>query len=211
MGRGLYQQSDRIGYDLIYFQQQVQQKAAREMLYIAYDKVEQGLQTMLGDIKGLEKWDPALRMVAQQLIAANHDLQFAVSGGDGSPARKSQVAYRQTLLLLSRLDTLEALARFVFEDQNALAQWNADFKALRGQLAELQKLQQSKASPEDLKAQFQKTDQAWETIVGRFKGLTEDLRLMLRLRVGQVDQVFARLAPLFGVTDRRPPLKTNFV
>src|SRR5262245_63340117 len=73
MGRGLYKQSDRIVYDLIYFQQQVQQKAAREMLYIAYDKVEQGLQTMLGDIKGLEKWDPALRMVAQQVTAANHD------------------------------------------------------------------------------------------------------------------------------------------
>jgi hypothetical protein len=150
-----------------------------------------------------------LRMVAKQVIAANHDVQFALFGGDSG--RKSDVAYRQTLLLLNRLETLEALASFVFEGQDALAQWNADFKTLRGQIAELQKLQKAKASADDLKAQFQKTDQAWETIVGRFKGLTDDLRLLLRLRVGQVDQVFGRLAPLFGVTDRRPPLKTDFL
>src|SRR5262249_61604367 len=109
-----------------------------------------------------------------------------------------------------RLDTLQGLARFVFEGQDALGKWNADFKTLREQIAVLQKMLQDKAPAGDLRAQFLKTDAAWETIVTRFKALTDDLRLLLRLRVGELDEVFARLAPLFGVSDRRAPLKTDF-
>jgi hypothetical protein len=212
MGRGLYKQSNGVLFDLVYLQEQIRKKAAPGLIHQAFDKMEQKLHTMLGNTQDLEKWDPALRAAAKQVIAADHDLQFALFGGSVEvPAdRKSQTAYGQTLVLVGRLDTLQGLARFVFEGQGDIEKWNADFKTLREQLAVLQKLVQNKASAEELKAQFRKTDAAWETIVARFKALTDDLRLLLRLRVGETDEVFARLAPLFGVTDRRAPLKTDF-
>jgi len=211
MGRGLYKQSDKIIYDLIYFRQQVKKKVAREELYIVYDKMDGKLETFLSDVDDLEKWTPALRMVAKQVISANHDLQFALSGGDGAPARKGQAAYRQTLVLANKTETLLNLVRYVFDEQESLPQWNAGFKELQQHITALQKLQKTKKpSADDLKAQFEKTDQAWEKLVAKFKDQTEDLQLMLRLRFGQVDQVFARLAPMFGVKNRRPPLKAEF-
>ena len=212
MGRGLYKQSDKIIYDLIYFQQQVQRKADREALYIAYDKMDGKLETMLGDVKDLEKWSDALRMVAKDVISANHDLHFALFGGEGGPARKGQAAYRQTLVLMQKTEVLQNLLRFVFDEQDSLTEWNAAVKELRQQIVVLKDLQKAKKpSADDLKAQFQKTDAAWEKLVSKFKDQTEDIQLMLRLRFGQVDQVFARLAPLFGVKNRRPPLKADFV
>ena len=168
------------------------------------------LQSMLSDISALEKWSPALRMTAQRLLAANHDLQFAMSSGDGTPARQSQVAYRQTLVLLSRTEDLEGLVRYLFFEMDSLTAWNADLKELRSAIAELQRVQK-KGSRDDIKQQLMKTDQAWEKLVTRFKGLREGQYLILRLDFGKVDQVFDRLARMYGIQNRRPPLKANFI
>lgn len=210
VGRGIYQQSNGIVYDLIYFQQQVKCQVSRDDLYIAYDKMDGKLETLLGDLKAFEKWDPALRMMAKQVISANHDVQFALAGGGDNTARKGQAAYRQTLVLLDRVGNLENLARFVFDEQASLPAWNSDFKGLRQSIADLQSAQKNKASKDDVKAKFQQTDQAWEKLVTRFKALNEDQQLLLRLGFGQVDQIFARLAPLFGIDNRRAPLKADF-
>src|SRR5262249_14285849 len=212
VGRGIYKQSNGIMYDLIYFQQQIKQQASRDALYIAYDKMDGKLETLLGDLKAFEKWDPALRMMAKQVISANHDVQFALAGGGDNAERKGKAAYRQTLVLLDRVGNLENLVRFVFDEQDSLTAWNADFKALRQAIAALQSARQGKVSnnKEHLKAQFQQADQAWEKLVNRYKALHEDQQLLLRLGFGRCDQVFARLAPMFGVENRRAPLKTDF-
>lgn len=210
VGRGIYQQSNGIMYDLIYFQQQVKRQVSRDDLYIAYDKMDGKLETLLGDLKAFEKWDPALRMMAKQVISANHDVQFALAGGGDNAPRKGQAAYRQTLVILDRVGNLENLVRFVFDEQASLPAWNAEFKALRQSIADLQSAQKNKASKDEAKAKFQQTDQAWEKLVTRFKALNEDQQLLLRLGFGQVDQIFARLAPLFGIDNRRAPLKADF-
>lgn len=210
LGRGIYKQSMAIVYDLIYFQQQVKQQVSRDALYIAYDKMDGKLETLLGDIKLMEKWDPALRMMAKQVIAANHDVQFALAQTDATPARKSQAAYRQTLLALNRTDSLTNLVRFVFDEDDSLVQWNADLKALSQAIAQLQQVQKDKSSAADMKAQFQATDQAWEKLVTRFKSQSEQQQLLLRLSFGRTDQVFARLAALFGIQNRRAALPADF-
>src|SRR5262245_3332634 len=210
VGRGIYQQSNGIMYDLIYFQQQVKRQVGRDELYIAYDKMDGKLETLLGDLKAFEKWDPALRMMAKQVVSANHDVQFALAGGSQDAARKGKAAYRQTLVLLDRVGNLENLVRFVFDEQDSLPAWNADFKALRQSIADLQSAQKSKGSKDEMKAKFQQADQTWEKLVNRFKAVNEDQQLLLRLGFGRTDQVFARLAPMFGVDNRRPALKADF-
>jgi len=118
--------------------------------------------------------------------------------------------YHQTLVLKEKVNTLLNRVRWVFHMQRELPQWNADFKELYWQIAELQRMQKSIASADDLKAQFDKADRAWEKLVTRFKNETEDIQLLLRYRFGQADQAFARLATAFGITNRRPALRTDF-
>src|SRR5262245_42548831 len=119
-GRGLYKQADGIGYDLIYFRQQLKRKVSREELYTAFDKVDGKLNTLLEGLEPFEKWVPAVRMTARRVKAAQHDLQFALAGGESSPARQSDALYRQTLVLLTRAEDLEGMVRYVFEEQDSL-------------------------------------------------------------------------------------------
>src|SRR5262245_55605011 len=210
-GRGLYKQADGVGYDLIYFRQQLKRKVSREDLYIAFDKVDGKLNTLLEELQPFEKWVPAVRMTARRVKSAQHDLQFALSGGDSAPARQGDALYRQTLVLLTRTEDLENMVRYLFDEQDSLAAWRAGFKEVRGQMADLQRLQKSKASADEVKKQFALTDQAWEKLVGKFKELPEDQHLILRSEFGQVDQVMARLAQRLGIQGRRAPLKAEFI
>jgi uncharacterized protein (TIGR03000 family) len=159
-GRGLYGQADGVQLDLIGFQQKLGEKASREVLYITFAQVDAKVTQLLGDIQSFTTWDAAVRMAARRVSAAQHDLQFALSAGDGAPTRQSQVAYRQTLLLLSRTEDLEGLVRFMFAEQQVLKGWNADFADLRSAISALQSAQQNKASRDDIKKRLLQTDQA---------------------------------------------------
>jgi uncharacterized protein (TIGR03000 family) len=145
-------------------------------------------------------------MAARRVRAAQHDLQFAMSAGDGAPARQSQVAYGQTLLLLSRTEDLEGLVRYMFAEQQSLPGWNADFANLRRAIAGLQQAQQNKAPREDLLNRLLQTSQAWVKLVERYRGLPEGRYPFIGQSFVQVDQVLDRLARLLGVTDRPAPL-----
>jgi hypothetical protein len=208
-GRGLYQQAEGIQIDLIGLQQKLRQKASREALYLAFGQVDAKLNQLLGDLQGITKWDAAVRMAARQVSAAQHDLQFALSAGDGAPARQSDVAYRQTLLLLSRTEDLEALVRYMFAEQGTLKGWNADFAGLRRAIGALQRAQQDKAPRDAVKKRLLQTDQAWEKLVTRYRALPPDRYPFISHAVAQVDQVLGRLARLLGVPDRRAPLPDN--
>lgn len=211
-GRGLYQQSELIQYDLIYFRQQLKRKVAREDLYLAFDKVDGKVNTLLGDIQGFTNWVPSVKMTSRAVASALHDLHFALSSGDGAPVRQSQAAYRQTLAALAKIDDLKNMVGFVFDEQDVLKPWMAGFADLRRDMVALQKLQQNKkAAPADLKAQMVQADKAWDKLVGKFKELPEDQHLILRLDFGRVDQVFARLDAMFGIPSRRPNLPADFV
>jgi len=144
--------------------------------------------------------------------SAEHDLQFSLFGGDGAPAaKKADVAYRQTLVLLTRSEDLQNMVRFVFDEMDSLPRWNADFRELHRAIVELQRLEKTKGAAGDVKTQFLATDERWEKLVTKFKELPEDQHLLLRVYFGQVDQVFARLARIVGVTNRRASLKADFI
>jgi hypothetical protein len=208
-GRGLYEQAEGVLLDLIGLQQKLAQKASREALCIAFAQVDAKVNQLLSDIQGITTWDAAVRLAARRVSAAEHDLQFAVFAGEGAPSRQSQVAYRQTLLLLSRTEDLEALVRFMFAEQESLKGWNAEFAELRRAIAGLQQAQQNKASRDEIKKQLLQTDQAWEKLVKRYRALPQGRYPFIRHAFAQVDQVLDRLARLTGVPNRRAPVADN--
>jgi hypothetical protein len=210
LGRGLYKQTTRAFLDLTYFREQVVRKASKDTLYLAFSEVDTELNQLLDDVSDLEKWTPALRMAARRTHAALHDLQFAMSTGESSPAKLAQVETRQLQTLLHRETDLEALVGIVLYQNYALKDWTEDFAVLKRNIAELRRLQKSNPTRDDLKEQFRQTDAAWEKLVSRFKMLPTDLTLQLREDFGQVDQVFSRISQQLGI-DRRAPLQTNFL
>jgi hypothetical protein len=205
-GRGLWQQCDSVQGDLQFFQQQLKSQVSQEELFLNFDKMDAKLNQLMTDIKGFEKWDDAMRMVGKRVVAAGHDLQFALSIGDGTPARGGQATYRQTLSLLARSETFANMVRYVFNEQAVLQQWNAELASLHQAIKDFQGSQQNKAAAADVKTKFLATDQAWEKLVVRLKALPQGQYILLQSDGAQVDQVLSRLAPLVGVKDRRAPL-----
>ncbi len=96
-------------------------------------------------------------------------------------------------------------------DAEALKGWTPEFAAFKKNIAELQRLQKNKASRDDVKKHLVKTDESWEALVTRFKGLSAEEALQLREDFGQVDQVISRLSRSWGIQNRRAALQTNFL
>jgi hypothetical protein len=211
-GRGFNKLSNKIFIDLITFRQLVQTKAPREDLYLAFTKVDMGMNAILDNAKDFEKWDPAIRMAARRAQSALHDTNFALSTGDASPSRRNENDARQAQVLQNREQELENMVGIVFLfDADALKGWTSEFAAFKKNIAELQRLQKNKASRDDVKKHLVKTDQSWETLVTRFKGLSAENAVQLREDFGQVDQVISRLSVSYGVQNRRAALQTNFL
>jgi hypothetical protein len=201
-GRGLFTQCDAVQGDLGYLQDQLKRNVSREQLQLNFDKMDAKLEQLLGDIKNFEKWDDALRAVVRRVRGAVHDLQFALAPATPS-ASAPQLAYRQTLNLLTKSENLAGMVRYVFAEQAPLAQWNADLGALSQAIAKLQGAQNNKAAPDQVKKQFLATDQTWEKMVARLKALPQGQFILLQSDAAQVDQVMFRLAQLFGIKERR--------
>jgi len=209
-GDGLFRQTEGILSDLQVLREQLRDKLAREKLSKSFADVDRKLNTLEEDIQGMERWNPGLRMTARRVRYAQQDLMFAMVGDNSSPATQADLAYRQTLVLKDRVDDCLGLVRYVFAEHASLPAWNKAFADFRGALDALQKMEQTKAPPEDIKLQVLKTDRSWATLVDRFNGLGTDTSLLLRSRFAQVDRLLDRLSTLYGVPDRRAPLKDPF-
>jgi hypothetical protein len=191
---------------LIYFQQQLKRNVSREQLLINFDTMDAKLDTLLGDIKNFENWDAALRMVAKRVQGAQHDLQFALASGSGSPADAAKLGYRQTLALLTKSENFAGMVRYVFDEQAVLAQWNGELAPLSQAIAKLQSLQRNKAPQQDVKTQLLATDQVWGKLINRLKALPQGQYILLQSDAAQVDQVIFRLAQINGIKISRAPL-----
>src|SRR5260370_13085974 len=155
-GRGIYQQGDQVQFNLIFFQQQIKRAGSREELVLNFDRMDQKLQQLLGDIKGFEKWDVALRYVGRKVQPPQNDLHFAVFSGNEK--RSSHVAYRQTLILLDQTTNLDGMYRYLFQGLKSLKPWSGQMASLRQALGDLQKMQKTKAAAADLKKPLPETD-----------------------------------------------------
>jgi hypothetical protein len=206
-GDGLFQQTEDILSNLQVLRQQLNSKAGREALVLTLAPIDRKLNTLSSDIGPMERWNPGLRMTARRVRYAQHDLHFAILGGDGAPETRAQVALRQTLVLQDRTADCLGIVRYVFAEQDVLPAWNKGFADFRGALNELQKLDQTKVSGDDVKQQLLKADQSWARLVDRFNKVGTDSSLLLRSNFAQVDRLLDRLSTLYGVPDRRAPLK----
>jgi hypothetical protein len=209
-GDGLFQQTEGVLSDLQVLRQQLNDKANREQLALNFAKVDAKINTVFDEIQGMERWNPGLRMTARRVRYAQHDLHFALLGGDQAAATQAQTAYRQTLVLQDRTEDCLGIVRYVFAERDTLSGWNAAFADFRGALNQFQKLQKTKASRDDVKQQLLQTDRSWAKLVDRFNQLGTDTNLLLRSNFAQVDRLLDRLSTMYGVPDRRAPLKDPF-
>src|SRR5262249_9033100 len=104
--QGLFHQADEIFLDLENLRQQLNNGAGRESLYLSFERLKGKLGQLL---QGLQdpKWGPGLAYVARRVQAAEQDLQFALSSGDGAPEQLGAVVYSQTLALAARCENLQ--------------------------------------------------------------------------------------------------------
>lgn len=204
-GRGLYKQTDQIQTALIYFRQQLQRKVGREKLYEAFDPVDKKVKQLLDDIQGLERWNKALKMVADRVQQADHDLYFALAVGDKTPARGAQALYRQTLVLLADRTNLDKLVRYVFNERPPLKTWVDNLEGVRAAAVAFQQAQQNKGTKDQLQKLFRQMDGAWEKVMAQFRVSGQDQFLLIQ-QVARMDQVLGRVARLVGIDNRRPPL-----
>jgi hypothetical protein len=206
-GDGLFQQTEDVLSNLQVLRQQLNNKAPLERLQLGFDSVDAKINGLFSEIQGMERWNPGLRMVARRVRYAQHDLHFAIFSDSGAPTTKAQRTYRQILVLQDRTEDCLGVVRWLFAEQDSLAGWNAGFADFRAALAELQKMQKNKASPGDVKKQMTIADQSWTKLVTRFNQLPAAPNLLLGSSFAQIDGLLDRLSKLYGVTDRRPPLR----
>lgn len=211
--RDLFVSAEKIHFDLIYFQQQFKRKVSRESLIEAFDKMDQRMSNVMEELQPIEKWDQNVRTTARRVRAAEHDLHFALFGGssNGAAARDGQALYRQTLVLLTRAEDLESLARYVFDDKQTVRRWTDDLEDLRLALVSFQRGQKDKLGRAELKARFLEADRDWEKLVRKLRGLPERQYYLLRGDAAQLDQGFERIARAFGIKGTREKLPGNSI
>lgn len=206
---GLWKMAGDIAGELYYFQQQVKKKASKDDLAVAFDAVDRKVKAVVDLLEGGEMLTSGLKLAARRLSSADHDLHFLLSSKDDAPEKASQVVYRQTLALLALIDDLDKMVKWVYVNRDPLNGWVADVKATRSAVAEFQRLQQKKAAPDDLKKQFGAANQAWNKVMKRYNDAGAD-QYLLQNSMARVEQVFARLAPRFGIKDRPATVTVNF-
>ncbi len=204
-GRGLYNQIDKVNLDLNYFQNQLQQKASVESLYVAFDPLNGRLNAFLSEIKNAEKWSPFLRMVARRVRFAQGDVQFAMAAVGGTPERQAQLKYMQTLVLLDRTEDLNNMVGWVMAGQGNPGAWKAAFGSLHSALKQLEQLQKKKAAAGAVKDQVNQTIAVWNQMIQKFNALPGDQSVLLRSDFAQADQAFFRLASLYGIKKGQGP------
>jgi hypothetical protein len=207
--RGLSQQAEQIQIALYQFRQAVNEKAGKEPITLAFLKLDDQVQNLLGDLQGAAKTDVPLGYVWRRLRIAEHDLHFAVLGPGGDDAQQAKVLYRQTLALADRTEQLQASVRYQFLDQPSLESWTTAFKDLRGKIASLQQGEENSASRDDLKKRLAPVDQAWTKLIERFNAIPAMTYVMMQTNAVQVDVVVGRIDRLLGVENARPKLQTN--
>jgi hypothetical protein len=209
-GDGLFQQTEDILSNLQVLRAQLRNNAGKEPLALSLAPIDRKLNGLASEIQGMERWNPGLRMVARRVRYAQQDLHFAILGTDGAPQTQADVALRQTLVLQDRTHDCLGVVRYVFAEQEVLPAWNKGFANFRGALSDLQNLEQTKASRDDIKKQLLTADQSWARLVDRFNKVGTDSSLLLRSNFAQVDRLLDRLSTLYGVPDRRAALKDPF-
>ncbi|MBM4070717.1 MAG: hypothetical protein FJ271_17445 [Planctomycetes bacterium] len=213
--RDLFVSAEKLQFDLIYFQQQLKRQVSREALTLAFDKLDERMNGVMEELQPIEKWDQNVRMTARRVRSAEHDLHFALFGGavgdKDAAGRDTQALYRQTLVLLTRAEDLESLAKYVFDDRQTARRWTDDIEDLRLALVSFQRGQKSKLGRDELKARFIEADRDWEKLVGKFRALPERQYYLLRSDAVQIDQAFARIARAFGIKATREKLPGNSI
>jgi hypothetical protein len=208
-GRGLYTQAEKASLSLAYLKKQLGAGASRADLAQAYNDVDSRLQALLGDIGGLGTQEKALHQAAARVRAADHELHFAVFGGDNSDARQSQVLLRQTLALQGAADDLKRTAQYLLAGQDSWPGLQKDFANLRQATDAFRQSLEGKADAKAQRGQFARVQKAWAGLAVDCQLLSTTNGILLQNYATRLDSIYGRLFGLMGFKGYRPSLFAN--
>jgi hypothetical protein len=208
---GLFKQTMDFQTSLSEFRQSVNAKASAEQLAVSFDTVDRNLGAILGEVNFLEKDLPSLKLVCNKLRLAEHNLHFAVFGGDDTPGRKNEKLLRQTMAQQALVESLANNVTWVFSGRESRAGWKDDLAAVQKSLVALQGVEQKKgATADEIKEQFGAADKTWGKLIQRYNDAKPQDQVLLKSFVAMVDQGFSRVAPLAGVNDRKATVTDGY-
>jgi hypothetical protein len=205
-GRGVWAQSSKVCLDLTYFRQQLKAKVSRTELYQAFVMLDERLQGLLGEIRNLGPEERPLKRAGARVGAALEDLHFAVSAGDDTAGRRTQVLTRQTQALAAAAQDLERVAGYLLSGQDSWAGLKGDFKNLRQATDAFQAVLAGKPSAKAIKEQFANVQDAWAALTVDYGQLSSTNRLLLQNKAEPLDVICGRLFGLVGLKGYRPRL-----
>jgi hypothetical protein len=205
-GRGVWAQSSKVSLDLTFLRQQLKTKASRADLYQAFVRLDDRLQALLGEIRGLGPEERPLKMAGARMQVALDNLHFAVSAGDDSAGRGAQVMTRQTQALAAAAQDLERVAGYLLAGQDSWAALKGDFSKLRQASGAFQASLSGKPNPKAVKGQFAKVQEAWAPLTVDYGLLSSTNRMLLQNKAEPLDAIYGRLFTLVGLKGYRPRL-----
>lgn len=208
-GRGLYGQAEQIQVALFQLRQSLKDNVGRENVVVNFLKLDGQVKQLLDDLQGIDKWDASVGFVARRLQAAEGDLHFAILGPGIGANQQAASLYRQTLVLQSRADELQAMIKFVYLEQDVLPGWMGEMKDLRQAITGFQQMQQKQAPIPDLKIQLAKVGDAWSKLIARFNRIPGQTYVLMQSDAVQFDAVLSRVDAMLGVQRAKGKLPTN--
>jgi len=193
--RGLYQQANGVINDLATYRKFLLTKAPREDLYFEYTKVEVKFRALMQVIDGLGPVDRPIKRSAEKVRAADNELHYALSAGDGTSSRIKQVLQRQSRALLAATQSLDRVVPFAAPDRKALVK---DMKTLTQATKDFEKLATGKSDPAAVKAAFADVVKTWEPAAAALNKLPFEQTLHLMSQSVRVDNLQDRLFHLLN-------------
>jgi hypothetical protein len=204
--RGLWGPTEKATLNLVSLQAQLQQGASPADLQQAFASLDDRVQGVVGDIGILGPEAAELKRAAARVAAAEHDLHFAIFGGDGGDARRGQVLVRQVLAMRGAAADLEQVAKYLLEGQDSWNDLANDFRGLRRASAAFQQRAEGKGDRELLRKQFARVQQAWAELAVDYQILPANSATLLQNKAARLDAIYGRLYGLMGMKGYRPSL-----
>jgi hypothetical protein len=204
--RTLYHKADLVLSALASFEGSLKSNISREQLYKTYDQADLKLQDLL---KGLDALDPKYRAVhrsAARILAAEEQLHYSLSAGDGTPARAKQVLEREARALVSSARELERAAHYALAVSPGGGTLPGDAQKLVQAAEVFQKSVAGSVDRDQVRRVFTAVSQAWEQVIHGLKALKPGENAYLLRSADRLDRHFERLYRALGVAGERPKL-----
>lgn len=204
--RPLFHQADAVLARAVHFQDALKFGVARETLYQYFDEMDKKLHELSKGVQEAAPKNSAVQRAADRLALADISLHFALSKGDISEERQTQMMERQADALVFAAKELQRAAHFA-------ASANPKATLVEPAVAKLVKASQefhmgfqAGKTREQLQEDFKSVNRAWEEVLLRVRDLDSQEQIYLLRSAGRVDRVHDHLYSLLKIEGKRSSL-----